>query len=113
MVMALPGKAGPSFGHHQPLSPGGKGMVYYAVVRGSRTFPCVRLRTTVSVMDLEKLLVVGLALDNYSPPIHLQTGAAGIEHHIGLAFLAPSSSPSPWEPGVVCGPLYAESRRKR
>lgn len=53
-------------------------MVYYAVVRGSRMFPCVRLRTTVSVMDLEKLLAVGLALDSYSPPICLQTGAAGI-----------------------------------
>lgn len=77
--MALPGEAGTSFGHHQPLSPGEKGMmVHYAVVRGNRTFPCVRLRTTVSVMDLEKLLVVGLALDNYSPPIGLQTGAAGI-----------------------------------
>lgn len=77
-MMALPRKAGPSFGHHQPLSQGGKRMVYYAAVRGNRTFPCVKLRTTVSVVDLEKLLVVGLALDSYRPSTLLQTGAAGI-----------------------------------
>ena len=33
---------------------------------------------TVSVVDLEKLLVVGLALDSYRPSTLLQTGAAGI-----------------------------------
>lgn len=73
-MMALPRKAGPSFGHHQPLSQGGKRMVYYAAVRGNRTFPCVKLRTTVSVVDLES----GLALDSYRPSTLLQTGVAGI-----------------------------------
>lgn len=33
LAMALPRKAGLSFGHHQPLSLGEKGMVLQAVVR--------------------------------------------------------------------------------
>lgn len=62
-------------------------------VRGTRMFPRVRLRITVSVIDLENLCAVGLAFTCCSrpPPAsrHWSYWHTASLHHSRLVFLAP------------------------